>query len=90
MKEIRLTISDRRATELEKIAAKLGKTLEQFLRDYIEDVPYGYTMKGEKLVIHEGQAKEVRAAFEKITKEPIMSKEEFDRVQDKIKNKPEG
>ena len=53
---INLTIPKNKIKEYQKRADSEGKSLNQFIIDKIEGVPYGYTMKNGKIVVHEPQS----------------------------------
>ena len=78
---INLTIPENKIKEYQKRADSEGKSLNQFIIDKIEGVPYDYTMKNGKIVVHEPQAEKIKKAFKTITSEPIISKETFLNVE---------
>ena len=85
---IALTVPKGKKAEYQKQAEACGKSLNQFIIDRIEGVPRGYTMRGGKIEIHEPEAKMIRELFTSVAVvDSFISRETFDQVQEKLKEK---
>lgn len=89
--EIKIRLPKGKKAEYQKQAEACGKSLNQFIIDRIEGVPRGYTMRGGKIEIHEPEAKMIRELFTSVAVvDSFISRETFDQVQEKLKEKKQG
>lgn len=77
MKTITITLTDKQYEKYAERAKVSGKTIEQYIGDKINGVPFGYTMKADGLSLHQPEADRIKTFVDEYT---------YEAVQEKLKN----
>lgn len=74
MKTVKITLTDKQYEKYSERAKASGRTLEQYLSDRINGVPFGYTVAGDGLSLHPPEADRIRAFVDEHTYEAVREK----------------
>ena len=74
MKTVKITLTDKQYEKYSERAKASGRTLEQYLSDRINGVPFGYTVAGDGLSPHQPEADRIKAFVDEHTYEAAREK----------------
>ena len=74
MKTVAIVLTDKQYEKYAERAKVSGKTLEQYLSDRINGAPFGYTVAGDGLSLHQPEADRIKAFVDEFTFEAVREK----------------
>ena len=80
MKTVTITLMDKQYEKYAERAKASGKTLEQYLSDRINGVPFGYTVADDGLALHQPEADRIKAFVDEHTYEAVREKLENEGI----------